>query len=198
MTTQWDYWNGPDTVDRRTAYAKVFLPEYQANGDDAQRRINAVATAFYGETSLALPDGYASGWRPPGVNEATSNAGKASRHLTAQAGDKRDTLDGAFAWWCLRTQWVLEVHGLYQEHPAATVLRSWKLAAAERRAPTPWAHLQSVPPGSGHRVYWPDANAEPEWEAFLAAGGAAGLTFAAWQALQRPLSDAISLKTALR
>ena len=81
MTERYDFWNGPDSVDRRIKYAKDFLPEYQANGDDVQRRISTVETAFRAETQIELPPGYASGWRPKSVNEATANAGKFSNHL---------------------------------------------------------------------------------------------------------------------
>ena len=183
---KYDYWYGPDEEDRREKYARSFREEYQANGDDIQRRIEAVEIAFSGETGIVLPDGYASGWRPPAINEATANAGKASNHLSAQAGDKRDTVDGAFAWWCLRTPHVLEVHGVWMESPVATVVRAWKRALEQGREPTPWCHLQSVPPGSGSRIYWPDGSAFTEWEAFTAAGGYAGMTFITWKALQGP------------
>ena len=149
MTTkQWSYWNGPADEDRRVKYAKAFRSEYQGNGDDLQRRIAAVETAFRAETGITLPEGYASGWRPPAVNEATANAGKASTHLTANGGDKRDTPDGDFAWWCLRNPHILAVHGLYAEHPVATVVRAWVRAHEAGREPTPWCHLQSVPPRS--------------------------------------------------
>lgn len=183
MTARWDFWNGPDELDRRVKYAKAFLPEYQANGDDTQRRIGAVETAFRAETQIELPPGYASGWRPAAVNDATANAGKLSNHLVANAGDKRDNVDGAFAWWCMRNTHVLESQGVWLEHPSATVLRAWKLAIAERRDPTPWCHLQRTPPSSHARVYFPDARSGAEWEAFLAAGGVAGMSFEAYKAL---------------
>lgn len=190
MTTQqWDYWNGPDLEDRRVKYVKAFRPEYQANGDDVQRRLGAVEVAFTADTGIVLPYGYASGWRPPTVNEATANAGKLSTHLTANAGDKRDNVDGAFAWWCLRNPGVLEIHGLWLEHPVATVVRAWQRALEAGREPTPWCHGQSVPPASHNRVYWPDAAAPTEWEAFRAAGGVAGMPYAAWRALQPPAAS---------
>ena len=183
---KWDYWFGPDGVDRRERYVKDFLPEYQINGDGVQGAIATVVQVFFAETTIELPEGYASGWRPPAVNESTANAGKASTHLCAQAGDKRDTEDGAFAWWCLRNIYVLERHSLWMEHPVATVVRAWKTAREQERAPTPWCHLQTVPPKSASRVYWPDAKAFSEWQEFMAAGGYAGMTFATWQALQEP------------
>lgn len=193
MTARWNYWNGPDEEDRRETYVEQFKPEYQASGDDVQRRIAAVETAFRAETQVELPEGYASGWRPPSVNEVTANAGKLSAHLEAQAGDKRDApLTGAFAWWCMRHLEVLEQHQLYMEHPVATVLRAYAAAKAravaksidpEEEEPTPWCHLTTRAPVSHDRVYWPDLKAKSEWEAFLAAGGQEGASYGDWQAL---------------
>lgn len=183
MTAQWDFWNGPDLLDRRIKYAKDFKPEYQANGDDVQRRISAAIAAFRSETQIELPEGYASGWRPPAVNEATSNAGKHSLHLVAAAGDKRDTPSGDFAWWCMRHPEVLEQHGLYMEHPVATVVRAFRTAKTQKRAPTPWCHLTTFAPHSHLRCYFPDEAAPQEWQAFLAAGGHPTITYEGWLAL---------------
>ena len=181
---RYDYWSGPDEQDRRERYAEEFTPELQANGDDVQRRIAAVEVAYLAAGGTPLPEGYASGWRPRAVNDATANAGRASTHITAQAGDRRDTPDGEFAWWCMRNRWALEQHGLWMEHPAGTTLRAWRTAKVQGRVPTPWCHLQSVPPGSHNRVYFPDTRAPTEWGAFLAAGGQEGMGYDAWGALQ--------------
>lgn len=184
MTDRWDYWNGPDAEDRRIKFSKQFLPEYQANGDEVQRRVEAVLTAFVAETQIELPVGWASGWRPAAINESTANAGKASNHLSAKAGDKRDNPDGAFAWWCFRNPHILEAHKLWMEHPVATVVRSWKTALSQKRTATPWCHLQIVPPGSGMRCYFPDSKAGKEWDDFLKDGGTANMSYADWEALQ--------------
>lgn len=191
MTERWDYWNGPDDEDRRVKYARSFKSEYQAAGDDLQRRMTAVHGVFVAETGVVLPYGYSSGWRPASVNEATSNAGKLSTHLTANAGDKRDNVDGALAWWCMRNVWVLESNGLWIEHPVATVVRAWKTALAQKRDPTPWCHGQSVPPKSHARVYFPDEASLVEWQEFLGSGGVAGMTHAAWLALGRAKEKSI-------
>lgn len=183
---RYDYWHGPDEEDRRIKYAKSFKPEYQENGDDTQRRIGAVVIAFEADTSIKLPEGYSSGWRPDAVNEITSNAGKKSNHLTADGGDKRDNVDGAFAWWCYRNKGVLEQHGLWMEHPVATVVRAWETAKKQERDPTPWCHLQRVPPGSGARIYYPDTRSVQEWNALIAAGGSDNMSHAAWLAMMKP------------
>lgn len=184
MTAKWNYWHGPDEEDRRIKYAKAFKPEYQANGDATQRLIAAIETPFRAETGIELPEGFASGWRPPAVNEATTNAGKLSAHLTAEAGDRRDLPDGNFAWWCFANPHVLEAHGGYMEHPVATVIRAYNTALVQKRAPTPWCHLTSRAPASHLRVYWPDGKAVAEWQALLDLGGYAGITYEAWKALQ--------------
>lgn len=83
----------------------------------------------------------ASGWRPAAVNDATSHAAAHSRHITAQALDTHDP-KRLFARWCLSNLHELEQIGLWMENPR------W----------TPhWVHLQTVPPGSGHRVYIPSS-----------------------------------------
>lgn len=181
MTAKWNYWNGPDEEDRREVYAEDFKPEYQTNGDDVQRRISAVETAFRSETQVTLPEGYSSGWRPASVNESTSNAGKLSAHLTAEAGDRRDTPNGDFSWWCARHPEVLEQHGLYMEHPVATVIRAYASAREEGREATPWCHLSTRAPATHLRVYWPDKASLAEWDALLAAGGGEGITYTAWE-----------------
>ena len=85
-------------------------------------------------------NGVASGWRPNGINEATSNAAKHSKHLTAHGCDVKDIPSRAFARWCLRNEDLLVEIGLWMEDP--------------RWTPT-WVHLQDIPPGSGKRVYIP-------------------------------------------
>lgn len=186
MSARWDYWNGPDEEDRREKYKEAFLPEYQGNGDAVQQKIAAVVTAFRAETGIELPEGYSSGWRSPTVNESTANAGKKSTHLQAKAGDKRDTPNGDFAWWCVRNPHVLEQHGLWMEHPVATVLRAFSVANEQKREATPWCHLQVEAPGSGLRIYFPDSKAKPEWDAFLAAGGQPGTSYTDWKAAFAP------------
>lgn len=185
MSDRWSYWNGPDEIDRREKYAKSWKPEYQAAGDDLQRRIEAVEIAFVSETGISLPYGYASGWRPPSINEATSNAAKASTHLTAQGGDKRDEVNGALCWWCMRNPHILERHQLYLEHPAATVIRAWKKAQEQKRDPTPWCHFQSVSPKSHLRVYWPDSSSMAEWKQFLEDGFNENTKYETWADSQK-------------
>ncbi len=153
-----DYWFGPDAFDRRIVYAAEFNSEIQENGEDTDRRIRALYAEYCAESGVDPSEMfYASGWRPLAVNEATKNSAIFSTHLRANAGDVECADDGGFAWWCFKNTSRISYHGLYMEHPAATVLR----AKAEKRKP--WCHLQRVPPKSGLVVYWPDGRSVEEW-----------------------------------
>lgn len=99
----------------------------------------------------------ASGWRPLFINEQTSNAAGASKHISGQAIDLRDNAHRAFARWCLRHLDALDNLGLYMEDPQWT--------------PT-WVHLQSLPPRSGKRVYIP-STAPARIAALVEQGGTA-------------------------
>ena len=128
-----DYWMGRDA-----RYPDELNPAINENAVELLGRVNLLM-------SWALPEGVghggvASGWRPRFVNEATANAALGSKHLTGRAIDLRDDTDRSLARWCLRNQDALAECGLWMEDP------QW----------TPsWIHLQSVPPGSGRRIYVP-------------------------------------------
>lgn len=80
-----------------------------------------------------------SGWRPPAVNAKTPKAAKNSKHMTGQAGDLYGP-GNRLAQWAFNHQDTLKRHGLWMEHPSAT---------------TTWLHLQTIPPPSGNRVFYP-------------------------------------------
>lgn len=86
-----------------------------------------------------------SGWRPPAINEATSNAAKGSNHLWGLAADIADP-DGSLWKWVLFNLDLMQKLGLYMED--------------KRYTPT-WVHFQCVKPGSGHRIYIPSAAPAP-------------------------------------
>lgn len=80
-----------------------------------------------------------SGWRPPAINKAAQGA-TGSRHLSGEAIDLYDPADWLDRF-CLSTQTnVLQDLGLWLEHPSAT---------------PGWCHVQSRPPASGRRVFYP-------------------------------------------
>lgn len=82
-----------------------------------------------------------SGWRPPLVNSSTPNAAPNSKHMTGQAIDIYDP-DGDLDEWLMTADGQSELVrlGLWMEHPSAT---------------KGWAHLQTIPPRSGNRVFYP-------------------------------------------
>ena len=80
-----------------------------------------------------------SGWRPQGVNDATANAAKGSKHLSAEAVDLPDA-DRSLCGWAVDNLDILAEIGLWIEDP--------------RWTPT-WLHAQIVPPKSGKRVFIP-------------------------------------------
>ena len=82
-----------------------------------------------------------SGWRPPAINAATPNAAVNSKHMTGQAIDIYDP-DGELDDWLMteKGQATLESIGLWIESPACS---------------KGWSHLQTVPPKSGRRVFFP-------------------------------------------
>ena len=83
----------------------------------------------------------ASGWRPPAINCATPGAAPNSWHMTGQALDVYDP-DGDLDEWLMTVDGQAALHeiGLWMEHPSAT---------------KGWAHLQTIPPRSGNRVFYP-------------------------------------------
>lgn len=80
-----------------------------------------------------------SGWRPRLYNETVVGAAPNSKHISGEAVDLADP-DGELDDWCMKNQRILEDLGLWLEHPGST---------------KSWTHLQSIPPRSGNRVFFP-------------------------------------------
>ena len=110
-------------------------------------RVNLLLSWAYAEHVRPALDAHtgthvASGWRPKAINDATSNAATASKHLTGEGIDLRDNGTRDLAQWCLKNEDALAEIGLWMERP------QW----------TPsWVHLQSVPPKSHRRYYVPSS-----------------------------------------
>ena len=145
MITRADYWMGRDA-----AHPADLTDRILDNATELLGRVNLllswahndhVAPAFDQSTGTRV----ASGWRPPAINDATSNAARASRHLTGEAIDLRDNGTRDLARWCLRNIDALEEIGLWMEDPQWT----------HQPPGQPWVHLQIIPPGSRRRVYVP-------------------------------------------
>ena len=138
MITLTDYWMGRDatyplsldTATRRAAAVTVDL---------ANRLLVIAKTCGVPLTLNEQGTLVRSGWRPPAVNAMTPNASPTSLHMTGGAIDFHDP-SGALDAWMLACPQPLVDLGLWQEHPSAT---------------PSWAHVQTKPPRSGNRVFWP-------------------------------------------
>ena len=128
MLTLNDYWMGRDRK-----YPDDLTPEIEGNALELLDRVNILLGEFGQERKIN------SGWRPPAVNGKTPGAAPLSKHMLGLAVDLADP-EGDLDEWCLENVDALERVGLWLEHPAAT---------------KSWCHLQSVPPKSGKRVFYP-------------------------------------------
>jgi hypothetical protein len=142
-----DYWMGRDE-----RYPEALTAEIIAN---AARLVVQVGIFLEVAVREGVPIGLdektgtpiASGWRPPAVNDRTSNAAAKSAHITGEGIDLQDLVDqgrplARFALICARPGGLLEELGLYMERPQWT---------------DDWVHLQIRAPRSGRRVYVPSS-----------------------------------------
>lgn len=146
-----DYFTGPDGVRRDLVYASAMTPQIYDNAVATVGVVNSVLSAMFSDgispgiivrTGLCI----ASGWRPPSINEHTSNAAEHSTHLLALGCDIEDTPSRELVRWALENE---------------TVLRSCGVLGMERPQWTPhWLHIQTVQAASGHFVYIP-SSAQP-------------------------------------
>lgn len=124
-----DYWMGRDKK-----YPDAFTLEIEGNAVELLDRVNALLADFGEERKVN------SGWRPPEVNSKTPNAAVKSKHMMGLAVDLDDP-EGDLDDWCMENDGERLVQfGLWMEHPSAT---------------KGWCHLQSSPPKSGKRVFYP-------------------------------------------
>ena len=134
MITMSDYWMGRDK-----SHADELTKDIIYAAENTVKRANLLLAEF----RLARLDDeqrhVTSGWRPPSVNATIPNAARRSHHMTGRAIDIADP-DGDMDEWCLDNLDVLERCGLWLEHPSAT---------------KGWVHVQTVPPRSGRRVFYP-------------------------------------------
>jgi hypothetical protein len=124
-----DYWMGRDKK-----YPDAWSEAIEGAAAELLSRVDALLTDFGEERKIT------SGWRPPEVNSKTPNAALKSKHMTGHAIDLADP-DGDLDDWCSENDGErLKAYNLWMEHPAAT---------------KGWCHLQSLPPKSGRRVFYP-------------------------------------------
>jgi hypothetical protein len=118
---------------REHSHANELSETLRSNAEQTLARVNALVAR------AGVACAVSSGWRPRAVNATIPNASPRSRHISCEAVDLADPDDSLDAW-CMANLSVLEVLGLWLEHPAAT---------------PGWCHLQTVPPASGRRVFEP-------------------------------------------
>ena len=118
---------------RDVAYASELTKELRWNAAITVARANDLLASFGEDREVN------SGWRPAIVNATTYGAATRSKHMTCEAIDLSDH-DGDLDEYCLTHLDLLEGIGLFLEHPAST---------------KGWCHVQTVPPRSGKRVFYP-------------------------------------------
>ena len=141
------YFTGPDGSRRDLLYFTDLTDEIQANAERLLPLVDKLLARMQADgvripTDAGTGSPIHSGWRPPAVNEQTSNAGKRSNHLKGLAVDLFDP-QRKLGTWAVNNLPVLQELGLWMEDP--------------RWSPT-WLHVQCVPPASEHRVYVPSNN----------------------------------------
>lgn len=141
MITLTDFWMGRDRT-----HGTQLSTDIRRNADTTVEQVNkllvlAKTAGVTFETNPRTGSLIASGWRPPDINAGTPGAAAKSKHMTGQACDVYDP-DGDLDDWLMTDdgQRALKDLGLWMEHPSAT---------------KGWAHVQTVPPRSGHRVFYP-------------------------------------------
>lgn len=134
MITLNDFWMGRDKT-----HSAELTPDIVRNAEVTVQRANLLLSEFRHDTGDTEIRKVNSGWRPAAVNAATPNAALRSKHMTGQAIDISDP-EGDLDEWCLSHLEVLERIGLWLEHPSAT---------------KNWCHVQTVPPKSGRRFFYP-------------------------------------------
>lgn len=128
-------------------FASVFSSAQMVeNATGLLEKVNRCLTDFgliHGEVTID-PDtgtqisGSKGGNGDGGFRLPDSTTGKAgSKHKVAHAVDVHDPKGNLDGWLDDR---LLTLYGLYREHPDST---------------PGWAHLQDIPPGSGHRTFYP-------------------------------------------
>jgi hypothetical protein len=123
-----DYYMGRDKLHRQE-----LTRELRANARETLRRVNRLLRR------AGLMCRISSGWRPTAINARVPGAAQGSKHLSCHAVDLEDR-DGRIDAWCMANLAVLEELRLWLEHPDAT---------------PGWCHLQTLPPRSGRRVFYP-------------------------------------------
>lgn len=135
MITLKDFYKGRDLL-----FSDQLTDAIQKESSVTVERVNLLLTKYRMETRDYSNRIVTSGWRPAAVNAATPGAAKKSNHMLGKACDIADG-DGKLDVWLMTLQGTiaLEDCSLWHEHPRDT---------------EGWAHVQTVPPGSGKRHFY--------------------------------------------
>lgn len=109
--------------------------EVDRNANELFSRVEKLLAMFDPDRDWQMKSGY----RSPEYNGGVSGAAVNSKHMTGQAVDVYDP-DGELDEWLAGRPEVLDNCALWLEHPGST---------------KGWCHLQSVPPKSGRRIFYP-------------------------------------------
>lgn len=134
MITLTDYFMGRDRI-----YPDEATDAIRAAAAETVARANLLLSSYRLMTKDEEIRKVNSGWRPAAINRATPNSALKSKHMTGHAIDISDP-EGDLDEWCMEHPEVLQTIGLWQEHPSAT---------------KGWCHVQTIPPKSGKRVFYP-------------------------------------------
>ena len=141
MISLQDYWLGRDRE-----FPMAMSPDLEKRAAMMVELANKLLTIAH-SAGITLPTNprtgsvVSSGWRPASVNPATHNAAPDSKHRPGRAIDLY-VPDGDLDEWLMTPdgQKTMADLGLWHEHPSAT---------------KGWAHVQSLPPWSGRRTFFP-------------------------------------------
>lgn len=117
-------------------------PEIYSNAEVLLKRVNGMlerVLSVVPDMEAARNPVVNSGWRPPAYNATIPGAAARSRHMTGEAIDLSDP-EGELDDILTNNFGLLMEAELWMEHPLAT---------------KGWCHLQSVPPKSGNRIFYP-------------------------------------------
>lgn len=127
-------WAGhPDWTPERQAHADVLLARSAAL--EAEMVADGVQFPVNPKTGTGISGEVYGGFRPQSCPIGKPH----SNHKEGRAEDRYDP-DNLIDAWCMAHQDRLQLHGIYIEHPDST---------------PHWSHWQSVPPASGHTVFYP-------------------------------------------
>ncbi len=114
--------------------------ETRANAEDLLARVGSLLEdPRLAHIDAATAPRQNSGWRTPEYNAGVKGAAKKSEHITGRAIDLDDDY-GELDEFLFANRDLLIQYGFWMEHPAST---------------KGWCHLQTIPPRSGNRVFFP-------------------------------------------